>query len=157
MDQTRHPPLRPRPRRLDSHLDHQLERRSEAVRLAQDRRPDPRQPRRLLPADQRLRTLAAKHRHPRRMTTRALRFTADARRARKAIAAQRASTARGARARRLALRAFVNYAAAGRRWAASGRARLKGQRAASRRYARAAARYARAGNRLLVSAGRLLR
>src|SRR5439155_7598431 len=56
-------------------------------------------------ADARSLSLAAQHRHPRRMTTRALRFTADARRARKAIATQRASTARGARARRLALRA----------------------------------------------------
>ena len=52
------PPLRPRPRRLDPHLDHQLERQPQALRLAQDRRRDPRQPRRLLPADQRLRTLA---------------------------------------------------------------------------------------------------
>ena len=58
MDQTRHPPLSPRPRRLDPHLDHQLERQPQAVRLAQDRRRDPRQPRRLLPADQRLRSLA---------------------------------------------------------------------------------------------------
>ena len=39
------PPLRPRPRRLDPHLDHQLERRPQALRLAQDRRRDPRQPR----------------------------------------------------------------------------------------------------------------
>ena len=52
------PPLRPRPRRLDPHLDHQLERRPQALRLAQERRRDPRQPRRLLPADQRLRSLA---------------------------------------------------------------------------------------------------
>ena len=57
MDQAKRPPLRPRPRRLDPHLDHQLERRPQAVRLAQDRRRDPRQPRRLLPADQRLRSL----------------------------------------------------------------------------------------------------
>src|SRR6185436_1573990 len=58
MDQTRQPPLRPRPGRLDPNLDRELERRSATLRLAQDRRPDPRQPRRLLPADQRLRTLA---------------------------------------------------------------------------------------------------
>ena len=57
MDQTRKPPLRPRPRRLDPHLDHQLERQPQTVRLAQNRRRDPRQPRRLLPTDQRLRTL----------------------------------------------------------------------------------------------------
>src|SRR5207302_1173001 len=57
VDQTRSAPLRPRPRRLDPDLDRQLERRPQAVRLAQDRRPDPRQPRRLLPADQRLRSL----------------------------------------------------------------------------------------------------
>ena len=34
----RHPPLASRPRRLDPHLDHQLERRTQALRLAQDRR-----------------------------------------------------------------------------------------------------------------------
>ena len=59
VDQTRRPPLRPRPRRLDPHLDHQLERRPQALRLAQNRRRDPRQPRRLLPANQRLRSRAA--------------------------------------------------------------------------------------------------
>src|SRR5207249_253226 len=32
MDQTRHPPLGPRPRRLDPNLDHQLERQPHAVR-----------------------------------------------------------------------------------------------------------------------------
>ncbi len=51
MDQTLSPPLGPRPGRLDPHLDHQLERRPQALRLAQDRRPDPRQPRRLLPTN----------------------------------------------------------------------------------------------------------
>jgi transposase len=51
MDQTRQPPLRPRARRLDPHLDRQLERRPETIRLAQERRPDPGQPRRLLPTD----------------------------------------------------------------------------------------------------------
>ena len=56
VDQAKRPPLRPRPGRLDPHLDHQLERRPEAIRLAQERRRDPRQPRRLLPADQRLRS-----------------------------------------------------------------------------------------------------
>ncbi len=58
VDQAKRAPLRPRPRRLDPHLDHQLERRPKAVRLAQERRRDPRQPRRLLPANQRLRSLA---------------------------------------------------------------------------------------------------
>jgi transposase len=38
-------------RRLHPHLDHGLERRSQALRLAQDRRRDPRQPRRILSAD----------------------------------------------------------------------------------------------------------
>jgi transposase len=52
------PPLRPRPRRLHPHLDHELERGPQALRLAQERRRDPRQPRCLLPADQRLRSLA---------------------------------------------------------------------------------------------------
>ena len=37
---------------LDPHLDRKLERRTEALRLAQERRRDPRGPRRLLPADQ---------------------------------------------------------------------------------------------------------
>src|SRR5262249_36745095 len=50
------PPLSPRPRRLDPHLDRQLERQPDTVRLAQDR-PDPRKPRRLLPTNQRLRIL----------------------------------------------------------------------------------------------------
>ena len=49
--QAQRPPLGPRPRRLDPHLDHQLERRPQALRLAQDRRRDPRQPRQLLPAN----------------------------------------------------------------------------------------------------------
>src|SRR5207247_3212869 len=59
MDQAKRPSLRPRSRRLDPHLDHQLERRPKALRLAQNRRRDPRQPRLLLPADQRLRSLGA--------------------------------------------------------------------------------------------------
>jgi hypothetical protein len=44
MDQTQRPPLGRRPRRVDPHLDHQLERRPQTVRLAEDRRRDPRQP-----------------------------------------------------------------------------------------------------------------
>ena len=51
MDQARQPPLRPRARRLDPHLDHQLERRPQTVYLAQDRGRGPRRPRQLLPAD----------------------------------------------------------------------------------------------------------
>ena len=39
--QARQPPLDEGAGRLDSHLDHRLERRPEALRLAQDRRPDP--------------------------------------------------------------------------------------------------------------------
>ena len=54
----RHPPLGPRVRRLDPHLDHELERRSQSVCLAQDRRRDPRQPRNRLSANRWLRTLA---------------------------------------------------------------------------------------------------
>ena len=38
VDQARRPPLGPRPRRLDPHLDRQLERGPQALRLAQDRR-----------------------------------------------------------------------------------------------------------------------
>lgn len=48
----------------DPHLDHQLERRPQTVCLAQERRRDPRQPRRLLPADQRLGTLDSFRRGP---------------------------------------------------------------------------------------------
>jgi hypothetical protein len=58
VDQARRTPLGPRSRRLDPNLDRQLERQPEALRLAQNRRRDPRQPRLLLPADQRLRSLA---------------------------------------------------------------------------------------------------
>jgi len=47
----RHAPIRQRARRLDPHLDHKLERRPETVRLAQERRRDPRQPRGILPAN----------------------------------------------------------------------------------------------------------
>ena len=56
--QAQHASLRPRARRLDQNLDHQLERRPKAIRLAQDRRRDPRQPRQLLPEDQQLTSLA---------------------------------------------------------------------------------------------------
>lgn len=101
--------------------------------------------------------LAAQNRHPRRMVSSAQRFRSDALRARAAIRSQRASTTAGKQAKRLAVVAFTDYAAAGRLWAASGQARLHGQKAAASRYARSAATRAKAGNRFLVRAGRLLR
>src|SRR6185437_8473129 len=58
MDQEGHPPLGAGAGALYSDLDHQLERRPQAVRLAQERRRDPRIPGLLLPADQRLGSLA---------------------------------------------------------------------------------------------------
>lgn len=101
--------------------------------------------------------LAAQRRHPRRMTYSALRFRSDALRAKTAITAERPSTAKGQRARQLALTAFADYATAGSRWAASGRARLKGDKLAARGLAHTGAASARAANRLLISAGRMLR
>ena len=101
--------------------------------------------------------LAAQNRHPRRMVTSAQRFRHDALRARAAIRSQRASTTAGKQAKRLAVVAFTDYAAAGRLWAASGQARLHGQKAAASQYARSAATRAKAGNRFLVRAGKLLR
>jgi hypothetical protein len=50
----RMPPLGRRPRRLDPHLDRHLEPRPQALRLAQERRRDPRQTRLLPPAKRRL-------------------------------------------------------------------------------------------------------
>ena len=102
-------------------------------------------------------SVAAKGRHPRRMTSSALRFRHDALRARSAIAAQHPSNANGQKARKLALTAFADYASAGSRWAATGRARVQKQRAAASRNAAAATISARAGNRLLVAVARLLR
>jgi hypothetical protein len=101
--------------------------------------------------------LAAQRHHPRRMTSSAMRFHKDALRARAAVAAQKPSTAKGERARRLSLAAFADYALAGSKWAASGRARLAPRRAASIADANAGARYARTGDTLLVAAGKLLR
>jgi hypothetical protein len=101
--------------------------------------------------------LSASHRHPRRMTSRARRFRLDALRARRALIAQRASTARGRRARRLAIAAFGNYAVVGRQWVLSGTARLHHRSVLADRYARLAKRYAASGNRLLIAAGHLLR
>jgi hypothetical protein len=100
--------------------------------------------------------LSASRRHPRRMTRRARHFRADALRARRALAAQQPSSARGSRAKRLAVAAFWNYARVGREWALSGTARLHHKRPLASRYATLALRFARTGNRLLVSAGRLL-
>jgi len=102
-------------------------------------------------------SLSASRRHPRRMTRRAKHFRLDALRARRALAAQRPSTPRGWRARRLGLAAFRNYAAVGRQWTLSGTARLHRKKAVADRHARLAKRLTKKGNRLLVAAGRLLR
>jgi hypothetical protein len=59
-------------------------------------------------------SLSAARRHPRRMMRRAKEFRAEALRARRAVAAQRPSTRRGRRAKRLALAAFLDYAIVGR-------------------------------------------
>ena len=100
--------------------------------------------------------LAAQNRHPRRMVASARRFRVDSLKARAAISRQRGSTAAGRQAKRLAVIAFADYAAAGSLWTASGQARLKGQKATASRYARSAAIRAKAGNRSLLKAGRLL-
>ncbi|MBW3085929.1 hypothetical protein KEM60_02140 [Austwickia sp. TVS 96-490-7B] len=52
-----HPPLRHRARTRHRHLDPELEQGPQAVRVDQIRRPDPRNPRQLLPTNQRLKTL----------------------------------------------------------------------------------------------------
>src|SRR4051812_2628927 len=57
MAPTRHPPISKRAHRLHPHLDHELERPAATVRLAQDGRRDPRQPRRILHTNLGLRTL----------------------------------------------------------------------------------------------------
>jgi hypothetical protein len=101
--------------------------------------------------------LSASRRHPRRMTRRARHFRADALRAVRALAPVRPSSARGRRAKSLALAAFRDYAIVGRQWALSGQARLRGLRLAALGHARLAERYARKGSRLLLAAGNLLR
>jgi hypothetical protein len=101
-------------------------------------------------------SLSASRQHPRRMTRRAQHFRVDALRARHALAVQKASSARGLHAKRLAMAAFRAYAAVGRQWTLSGRARIQHKRALAGRYAQSAMRSARKGNRFLVSAGRLL-
>ena len=108
-------------------------------------------------ADARGVALSATRRHPRRMTRRANHFRHDALMARRALAAQRPTTARGARSRALALAAFRDYAVVGREWALSGRARLRHMKVLAARHARIAKRFATKGNRLLVAAARLLR
>jgi hypothetical protein len=100
--------------------------------------------------------VSAARRHPRRMTRRARQFRLDALRAQRALAAVRPSTARGRRAKRLALAAFRDYAIVGREWALSGQARLRRLRVAAIGHARIATRFARRGNRLLLAADRLL-
>lgn len=112
---------------------------------------------RTIAGDARAVSLAARRRHPRRMATSALRFRADAVKARAAVGAERPSTASGRRAQQLALTALKQYAAAGSRWADSGRARLAGRKSAAQDLAKAAGTYALAGNRLLVAAAKLLR
>ena len=106
--------------------------------------------------DARAVALAAANRHPRRMTTNAVHFRADALRAQTAIRAQRASTTRGWKARRLALAAFISYARAGALWATSGRDRLAHKLTAAKTAARAAAAAAGKGNSLLLGATELL-
>ena len=108
-------------------------------------------------ADARGVALSATRRHPRRMTRRANHFRHDALMARRALAAQRPTTARGARSRALALAAFRDYAVVGREWTLSGRARLRHMKALAARHARIARRFATRGNHLLVAAARLLR
>ena len=91
------------------------------------------------------------------MTTRAHRFRRDALAARRALAARTPSTAKGSRAKRLALAAFRAYAVVGRQWALTGQERLRHHKLLAARHAQIAKRYAARGNRLLVAAGRLLR
>ena len=107
-------------------------------------------------ADARAVSLDARQRHPRRMTTDAVHFRRDALLARTAISARRASSAKGRRAKLLALSAYTDYAKAGAHWAASGRARVAHRLVLAAGEARTATTYARAGNRLLVAAGTLL-
>ena len=99
--------------------------------------------------------LAARQRHPRLMTSRAIAFHRDALRARKGVAAQKVSTARLRNSRAAALKAFTSYARAGAEWTSSGRLRLAHKRTASIAAARAGARDATIGSKLLLTAARL--
>jgi hypothetical protein len=102
-------------------------------------------------------SLSARHRHPRRMTTRARRFRHDALAARQALATRKPSSPKGSRAKRLGLAAFSDYAVVGRQWVLTGQARLQHRRLLAARHARIAKLWAVKANRLLVAAGRLLR
>jgi hypothetical protein len=101
--------------------------------------------------------LSASRGHPRRMTSRARQFRLDALTAKRELSAQRPSTLRGRRARRLAVAAFGDFAVVGSQWALSGVARLHHRNALADRHARIATRYAAAGNHLFIAASRLLR
>ena len=100
--------------------------------------------------------LSAGARHPRRMMRRAQHFRADALSAVRALTPVHPSTARGRRAKRLAIAAFRDYAVVGRQWVLSGQARLRGRKAVAVQHARVAARYAAIGSRLLRTAGKLV-
>ncbi|HSS80607.1 MAG TPA: hypothetical protein VLK24_05365 [Gaiellaceae bacterium] len=101
--------------------------------------------------------VSAWRKHPRRMARRAAHFRVDALHARRALAGQRPSTARGLRAKRLALAAFGYYAAVGRQWALSGQTRAQGRKRLAVAHATSARRLARKGNRALRAAGIALR
>jgi len=101
--------------------------------------------------------LSAVRRHPRRLGYSARRFRAAALSARRAVRAERPSSANGREALTLALAAFAQYAEAGRQWSLSSRARVKHRNRIARRHARIAAPHARRGNRLLLAAARRLR
>jgi hypothetical protein len=100
--------------------------------------------------------LSASARHPRRMMHRAQHFRADALSAVRALAPVHPSTARGRRAKGLAIAAFRDYAVVGRQWVLSGQARLRGLKAVAVAHARVAAVYASRGSRLLRTAGKLV-
>ena len=101
--------------------------------------------------------LSAFRRHPRRMVRRARHFRVDALHARTSIAAQRPSTARGRRGKRLAVAAFSYYAAVGRQWVLSGQARLQRRIRVAVSHATLARHLSVKGNRKLIAAGRALR
>jgi len=111
----------------------------------------------VIPVDAHGIDLSAFHMHPRRMVRRARHFRVDALHARTAIAAQRPSTARALRGKRLALAAFSYYAAVGRQWVLSGQARLQRHTQAAVSHATLARRLSAKGNRALIAAGRALR
>ena len=100
--------------------------------------------------------LSAVHRHPRRLTARALHFRADALRALHSLSAVPVSTVRGGRAKRFALAAFRDYTLVGGLWALAGRARVTHHNVVAARDARLAAAQAKRGGFLLVQASKLL-